>query len=658
MGIEAGLALLLLAVLVLGITVWRRRSTPLESQRLRAILDTALDAVVSMDAAGRITAWNGRAEVVFGWTAGEAVGRKLAETIIPARFRDAHWAGLAKYLATGEGPVLNRRIELFALHKSGREFPVELSIAPLGRAPASQFSAFLRDITDRKRAEQEIRDRQAHLDGLFEGTLEAIAIVDSANKVVRVNREFARLFGYAAEECVGRQLDDLIVPAERLEEGLAWRDRVAAGGAVSEETVRRHRDGRDIPVSVLGFPVQVGEDHTTYVVYRDISSRLHLEEQLLHAQKMESIGRLAGGVAHDFNNILTAILGYLEAARLDLAEGGSPDADLAEVERAARRAAELTRQLLAFARRQVAQPRNVDLNVLTRSMDSLLTRVIGEDIRLTVRLDPELGAVRLDPNQFEQVLVNLAVNARDAMPSGGRLTIETRNVSLGPAGTSPDHSLPAGSYAELLFADSGAGMDSATMQQVFEPFFTTKAPGSGTGLGLSTCYGIIKQSGGDITVESVPGLGTTFHLFFPRVEAPVDAAVEESFQFQTAGGTESILVVEDEPQLRDLFIRILSQKGYQVSAAASGEEALQAARTRAREIDLLVTDVVLPGASGREIARQLQTLQPGLRILYVSGYAEDAIVRRGVLEPGLEFLEKPFTPAELARRVRQVLDSA
>jgi CheY-like chemotaxis protein len=201
-------------------------------------------------------------------------------------------------------------------------------------------------------------------------------------------------------------------------------------------------------------------------------------------------------------------------------------------------------------------------------------------------------------------------------------------------------------------------MDSATMQQVFEPFFTTKAPGSGTGLGLSTCYGIIKQSGGDITVESVPGLGTTFHLFFPRVEAPVDAAVEESFPFQTAGGTESILVVEDEPQLRDLFIRILSQKGYQVSAAASGEEALQAARTRAREIDLLVTDVVLPGATGREIARQLQTLQPGLRILYVSGYAEDAIVRRGVLEPGLEFLEKPFTPAELARRVRQVLDSA
>jgi len=655
---QAGLALLLLAVLILGILIWRRRGTGVEPQRLRAILDTALDAVVSMDASGTITSWSRQAEVVFGWTAAEAIGRHLADTIIPARYREAHAAGLAKYLATGEGPVLNRRIELFALHKSGREFPVELSIAPLGRAAESQFCAFLRDITDRKRAEQEIRDRQAHLDGLFEGTLEAIAIVNGTNQVVRVNREFTRLFGYSLEESVGRQLDELIVPEDRLAEGHAWRDRVAAGGAVSEETVRRHRDGREIPVSVLGFPVRVGEDMTTYVVYRDISSRLQLEEQLLHAQKMESIGRLAGGVAHDFNNILTAILGYLEAARIDLAEGGSPDADLAEVERAARRAAELTRQLLAFARRQVAQPRIVDLNALTRSMDSLLTRVIGEDIRLKVRLDPELGSVRLDPSQFEQILVNLAVNARDAMPSGGRLTIETRNVSLGPAGSSPDQTLPAGAYAELLISDSGAGMDSATMQRVFEPFFTTKAPGSGTGLGLSTCYGIIKQSGGDITVESVPGRGTTFHLFFPRVEAPVDAAIEESSRLQSAGGTESILVVEDEPQLRDLFIRILAQKGYQVSAAASGEEALLAVRNRKRAIDLLVTDVVLPGATGPEIARELQVLQPGLQVLFISGYAEDAIVRRGVLEPGLEFLEKPFTPAELSQRVRQVLDSA
>lgn len=650
----------ILAVAVFGVLLWRRFRTRLresDERRFGAILDSALDAVVTMDAAGRIVGWNGQASVIFGYPARVAIGRLLSETIIPERYREAHGKGLKHYLATGEGPVLNRRIEITALHSSGREFPVELSIAPIARLGAVQFSAFVRDIADRKRAEAELQDRQAYLDQLFEGSPEAIVIVDGENRVVRVNQEFTRLFGHSLVDSRGRDLDDMIAPKQLGEEATAFRNSVARGESVSAETLRRHRDGHSVEVSVLCFPVRVaGDQVAAYGIYRDISARRKLEDQLLHAHKMESIGRLAGGVAHDFNNIVTGIFGYLEAARADLAAGRSADADLAEVERAGRRAAELTRQLLGFARRQIAEPRIVDLNELTRALQSLLTRLIGEDIDLVLDLESALGPVRLDPSQFEQVLVNLAVNARDAMPTGGSLTITTRNRVPGGAAPPPDELLP-GAWVELVTRDTGMGMDAATQQRAFEPFFTTKPLGAGTGLGLATCYGIIEQSGGRCTVDSEPGQGTAVHIYLPRSDAAVEPVPARERPSGPIRGAETILVVEDEESLGRIFRRVLQTKGYTVLLAGSGTEALGLVESYPGSIDLLLTDVVLPGMSGREVARSLVALRPDLRVLYMSGYTEDAIVRRGVLDRGIAFLSKPFTPDEVVRRVRDVLDA-
>jgi two-component system, cell cycle sensor histidine kinase and response regulator CckA len=628
-----------------------------DDRRFRAILEAALDAVIGMDAEGRITEWNGQAETVFGWSAAEVLGRSLAGTIIPPRYRDAHHAGLTRYLATGEGPVLNRRIEITAWHREGREFPVELAIATLEGPGGASFSAFVRDITERKQAEAELRDRQAYLDGLFEGAPEAIVLVDGNDHVVRVNREFTRLFGYCLEELAGQRLDEFIVPAERRAELEGYRLKVRTGGSVSVEAVRRHRDGTEIPVSILSFPIGLASGETAaYSIYRDISARLRLEDQLLQARKMESIGRLAGGVAHDFNNILTAILGYLNAAQADLRAGVRPDADLAEVERAARRAADLTRQLLGFARRQIAKPRVVDLNTLISSMRSLLARLLGERIDLRLELDQGLGVVRLDPSQFEQILVNLAVNSRDAMPTGGSLQLTTRNAILAEGTLPPGQGLSAGPYAELAVRDTGAGMDSATLARVFEPFFTTKAVGSGTGLGLATCYGIIRQSGGHITVQSVPGGGTTFQLFFPHVDASAGARQDSPPALGPLRGSETVLVVEDEERLRELFARILGEHGYRVLVAGSGPEALQVVGDYSGVIDLLVTAVTLPETSGRAIAEQLASSRPGLRVLYVSGYGEDAILEHAGPNPALGFLSKPFGAPDLARRVRELLD--
>ena len=650
-----------LAALGLGWVLGRRSraagSAAEDERRFRAILDTALDAVISMDAAGCITGWGGQAAAIFGWREDEVLGRPLADTIIPPALRSAHAKGLARYLASGDARVLGRRIELTGIRRDGTEFPVELAIAVIGSGRTRTFSGFVRDLSESHRAIRELRERQAYLDGLFEGAPEAIAITDERGQVVRVNGEFTRLFGYRLEEIRGCDLDDLVVPEERRGEGRGFAERVLGGDLVSEETVRRHRDGREIPVSVLGFPVRVGEGrHGTYAIYRDIAARLRLEDDLLQARKMESIGRLAGGVAHDFNNILTAILGYLGAARADLAAGLRPDADLEQVERAARRAAELTRQLLGFARRQIARPRVVDLDALIRSMENLLGRLLGADVQLTVTLEPGLGAVRIDPGQFEQVLVNLAVNARDAMPLGGRLAVEAHNVDLEPGAVPAGQGLAPGDYVELLIRDSGDGMDPETVRRAFEPFYTTKETGVGTGLGLATCYGILKQSGGHISVASAPGRGSTFRILLPRVGESPEPEPVHAAAYAASGGSETVLVVEDEPQVRRLIQRLLGENGYTVLAAGDGEEALEVARTHAGAIQLLLTDVVLPRMSGREVARRLDTHRPGLPVLYMSGHTEDAIVERGVLEPGLDFLPKPYTAPEVLRRVREALD--
>ena len=378
--------------------------------------------------------------------------------------------------------------------------------------------------------------------------------------------------------------------------------------------------------------------------------RVQLQRDLAQAQKLEAIGRLAGGVAHDFNNVLTAILGSSELLLLDTPRDATNREEIEIIRDAATRAQDLIRQLLAFSARQVLQPAVIDLNALVKNLGRMLRRLIGEDLALATELAPDLGSVRVDPGQVEQVLVNLAVNARDAMPDGGRLTIRTANVDVAESGE-----LATGRYVLVEVSDTGIGMDAPTLARAFEPFFTTKERGKGTGLGLASAYGIVRQSGGQITVSSTPGAGTTFRIHLPRVDAPVDTARATSPVTAPAAGTETVLVAEDEQIVRVLIRKVLEQAGYTVLLAGGGAEALQVAERHAGPIHLLVTDVVMPGMSGRELARRVVERWPATKVLYMSGYADDAVERHGVLDPGTAFMQKPFTPSALARRVRDVL---
>ncbi len=395
-----------------------------------------------------------------------------------------------------------------------------------------------------------------------------------------------------------------------------------------------------------------------YGVMLDITDLKQLEEQFLQAQKMEAVGRLAGGVAHDFNNILTAIQGYSEQARKRLDGDDVATEYIHEVEKAAERAASLTRQLLAFSRKQTLQPKVVDLNTIVAHMDKMLRRLIGEDIELVSRPGPDLGRVRVDPGQIEQVLMNLAVNARDAMPDGGKLTIETANVVFDARYAQRHSDVAPGSYVLLAVTDTGVGMTPEVRARVFEPFFTTKGTGRGTGLGLATCFGIVKQSGGHITVYSEPGHGTTFKIYLPRVEDQLDTAPSVTDSSGARGGQETVLLVEDEPAVRELASLILGDLGYRVVTASNGVDALRIAEAcEAGEIDLLLTDVVMPEMGGKELADRLLSHHRNLRVLYTSGYTAEAIARRGVLEAGIAFLQKPYSSAALARKVREVLDN-
>ncbi|MFN2564473.1 MAG: ATP-binding protein [Gemmatimonadaceae bacterium] len=436
--------------------------------------------------------------------------------------------------------------------------------------------------------------------------------------------------------------------------------RALAGETVeSMEVVVAPRSGERRTVLKSGRPIYDGSGNNlgAVVALHDVTGERKLEAQFRQAQKMEAVGQLAGGVAHDFNNMLTVILSYSEMLLDALGVDDPNRADLEEIRQAAARAAGLTRQLLAFSRKQVMQPRVLDLNTdVVAGVEKMLRRLIGEDIELVTTLDPELGLVNADPGQLEQIVVNLAVNARDAMPNGGRLTIETANAELGPADAGRHFGAKPGRYVMLAVSDTGTGMSRETLSRMFEPFYTTKEQGKGTGLGLSTVHGIVKQSGGDIWVYSEPWQGTTFKIYLPQVEEPVVVSAAVAPKAYQHGGAETILLVEDEPALRSLARKILVSRGYTVLEARAGAEALAVCERAEQPIDLVVTDAVMPGMSGRELAERLAIVRPGLRVLIMSGYTDDDMLRRGILDPRMAFLQKPFTPDALAKKVREVLD--
>ena len=625
--------------------------------RLKAVLHSALDAHVAMDDAGRVTSWNQQAESMFGWAEREVLGQRLADIIVPHAHREAHAAGLRRFLATGEGPILNQRIELNALRRDGTEFPVELAVAPVRVGSSWLFSAFVRDITGRRAADEALRVSEQKFGSAFQAHPSPMAIATLADaRWVDVNESLLRLFGMNRAETVGRSGYELGI-WRRDELRVQMLAQLRAGGVfrdVEVEWLTRSGEVRSglLSAEVIAF---AGEPHFL-LHFQDITERKQLEVQLRQAQKMEAIGRLAGGVAHDFNNVLTAIFGYVDILREELPADSTAQRDLAEVRKASERAASLTKQLLAFSRQQVLEPMVLEPTALIEDFEKMLHRLIGEDVELRLSLARDTGNVLADPGQLQQVLMNLVVNARDAMPTGGKLILETANAELSEQYAELHQPVVPGRYVMLAVSDTGTGMTPETRARIFEPFFTTKEKGKGTGLGLSTVYGIVKQSGGYVWVYSELGRGTTFKIYLPRVDAAPDTLLPAR-EPVTVAGTETILLAEDDAVLRPLAKGLLEKLGYTVLDAADAVEALEAARQYTEVIHLLLTDVVMPGASGRELARQLESHRPDVKVLYVSGYTDDAIVHHGMLEPGLNFLQKPFTPAALARKVREVLDT-
>ena len=498
---------------------------------------------------------------------------------------------------------------------------------------------------------------------LVEHAPDAIVVYDATQKrFVDANANAERLFGCGREELLASgppryyasEQPDGLPPAESMEKMI---ERALAGETLLFERAVHNAEGKDLLCEVRLARLPFTDRNLIRGSFIDITERKKLEERLRQSQKMESVGRLAGGIAHDFNNLLTVITGYSELMLSQLEERSPLVKEVEEIKRAGERASSLTQQLLAFSRRQVLQPRVIDLNEVVARVEKMLRRLIGEDVELRTVPCGELWSVKADPGQIEQVLVNLVVNARDAMPGGGVLTIETGNVSL-DEGYSLGH-LPAqsGHYVMLAVSDTGVGMDERTKSQVFEPFFTTKESGKGTGLGLSTVYGIVKQSGGYIWVYSEPGKGSTFKVYIPRTEERAEDPRKAVPPVEDLRGEKTVLVVEDEGSILKLSAAVLGGYGYAVLAARGGEDALRIAGKHEGEISLLLTDVVMPGMGGRELYERILQRRPKIKVLYMSGYTDNAIVRRGVLDPGTPFLQKPFSPISLARKVKEVLET-
>jgi PAS domain S-box-containing protein len=515
----------------------------------------------------------------------------------------------------------------------------------------------VQDITERTRLDDLRRLQSAALDA----AANAIVITDRQGTIVWTNLAFTRLTGYVTSEAIGRNPRDLVKSGkESVAFYRALWETILSGRTWEGETINRRKDGSLYTESQAITPITDASGAITHFVAIkiDITPRLTLEGQLRQAQKMETMGQLASAIAHDFNNLLTVINGVGELAIAEIAEDDPVRADVQEMVRAGERSAQLTRQLLAFGRRQVLQPKVIHLNTAVIDAQSLLRRLLGEEIELAFELSPDLGNVRADMGQLEQVIVNLAVNARDAMPRGGRLTVHTRNVVVDDSEKIQSSvPMPPGHYVQLSVRDTGIGMDEATLARIFDPFFTTKPLGEGTGLGLSTVWGIVGQSDGFVLVDSTLGLGTTFRILLPRVTAAHDLAVESRPAAQRTSGAETILVVDDTPEVRTLVRRLLESVGYHVLTAASGPEALQLLERHESRIHLVLTDVVMPEMGGRALADRVAASHREVRVLYMSGHTEDTVIQHGVLHATMPFLAKPFSKTALLEKVREVLDT-
>ncbi len=626
-------------------------------ERFRELFEDAPIAYHEIDQDGILRRVN-RAECqLLGCQAHELLGRPVWEFVAP-EFREISREAVCCKM-TGQRALSPFECEY--LRSDGTRLTLEIhEKLILGEhGSVTGIRSALLDVSERKRAEENNLRNEQFLSSVFASIQDGLCVLDRDFSIVRVNptveATFAGQMPLLGKKCFqvlrGQTEPCSVCPA---------RQTLEANEAASAVVFREAGGGQPSAwIELRTFPLidaVTGEARGVIEHIRDISAQRRLEEQLRQAQKMEAIGRLAGGVAHDFNNLLMIIQGYGELL-LEKLEAARERHAAEEIVAASRRATALTRQLLAFSRKQVLQPQVLDLNAVVANVEKMLRRLIGEDIELLTRLDPELGTIRADPGQIEQVLMNLAVNARDAMPGGGQFTIETANVELDQDYASRHASVAAGRYVRLAVSDTGCGVDPETQGHLFEPFFTTKERGKGTGLGLATVYGIVEQSGGNIWVYSEVGRGTVFKIHLPRIEAPRPALREQDVRQEAVRGCETVLVAEDDDKVRALVCETLHARGYTVLEARDGEEALRIARSRKTPIHLLITDVIMPRMNGRKLAERLGALRPEIRLLYMSGYTDDTIVNHGVLEAGIAFLQKPFTAEALSVKVREALGS-
>jgi len=631
-----------------------RRQLAEREELFRLISENAADMIAVVDLQGRRIYNSLSYEKVLGYSA-EELKQSFAFQQIHPEDRETVQRAEEGARVTGSGKTVEYRF----CHKDGNwlilESTVSVIAAPMGES--DKLVIVTRDITERKRAVEASRLSEASFRSVVEDAPYGICRANLDGRFLRINPALQRMLGYATpDELLGVRLDAAVFrnPTDfrRLVELLADN-----GEFKDVEFEWQRKDGVPLTIRCSGRRLGGAERNDGFEIFaEDVTDRRILERQLRMAAKMEAVGRLSGGIAHDFNNLLGVIIGYSQVLKRKL----GPDSSLTEyadqVEKAGQRAVSLTRQLLAFSRQQILSPAVLDLNTLVSDMEKMLPRLIGEDIVLRIRLAPDLARVKADHGQIEQIVMNLAVNARDAMPDGGHLTVETANVELDEAYARQHAGAKPGRYVMLAVADSGIGMNTETIARIFEPFFTTKELGKGTGLGLATVYGVVKQSGGYIWVDSELGKGASFQIFLPRVDEPVTTTAENPTSESSLTGTETVLLVEDAEPLRKLAQSFLAEHGFQVLAAANGEEAIQLVKTCRQPIHLLLTDVVMPGMNGRALAEQLLPTQPQIRILYMSGYTDSFIAGHGVLEPGTHLLHKPFTEQALLRKVRQVLD--
>lgn len=623
--------------------------------RMRTIFDAAPDAIMILNSEGRIVVANESSSRQLGYSREELLQIGVGEFVAP-EFRPR---AKSRFPAMESRPSYESR----HLRKDGVEVPVELNTRRIMFGGAPALLVIARDISERKQAQQELQISEARFRTLTEDAPIAISI-SREGRVTYGNPMYLRMFGFdGAEQLENLPAIDLFAPQCR-EQVVERSRRRAQGLPVTQEfeAVGRRRDGSEFPVLVSVTTMRLDEGPALVAFMTDLTGprraqeeRVSLEQQFRQAQKLESIGRLAGGVAHDFNNLLTVINGYSEMSLGMLHDGGPLRDCLTEIRKAGERAAGLTHQLLAFSRKQVVEPQPVDLNEVILDSYKMLRRVVGEDIEIVTDLDRNGGLVLADQGQLHQILLNLVVNSRDAMPSGGRITLRTARRQLDQEEAASFPGAAPGPYAVMEVVDTGVGMSAEVQQKMFDPFFTTKPKGAGTGLGLSTVYGIVQQSGGWINVESQPGEGATFRIGLPLQPQPESQAMPDKQPAAQLEGTETVLVVEDQEDVRRLVLAVLQEYHYRTLEASTGREALQIVENHHGPIHLMLTDVIMPGMTGKQTADRLKLVRPEMKVIYMSGHTDEVISRRGMLDAGIDYIAKPFTPEGLVRKIRSVL---